>query len=260
MLVGTTSLLNLDGSVLQQVEQRDSSQYEFEGVADLVGPESAKPTVGDGFFENKVAFAYRYVARDTGAVYFIQHGDDAWTWLPVSAPEATIGENTHIFESELGTTVVENTNDKAINIQLSPSGRAYIAGNSTETVIDTQDQWYKIDGPWNDAHLNYISHDGTGVLTYEGDVTTQIQYIIGGAYISPNNNAEYELAVFKDGTIKDRTTLPFSPPRQNETLALPTISGFTDTTTENMSHDVRVRCTSGTTNITFKSINFTMRG
>lgn len=172
-----------------------------------------------------------------------------------------IGDNTVIRESEAGSTVLVNEDGKPINIQLYPSGRAFLVANqSTETVIDTQGEWYEIAGTWEAAHLNYLTHDGSGGLTYEGDVTTQTEYQVGGSYISPSNNAQYEIAMFKDGSIKDRTVISFSPPRQDERLSLPSIFGFTDTTTSGMRHSVRVRCTSGMTNITIPALSFTLRG
>jgi len=172
-----------------------------------------------------------------------------------------VGDYTEIFESDAGSTVIENSGDNPINIQLTPSGRAYLAANqATETVIDTQGEWVEIAGDWDGAHLNFLTHDGSGGLTYDGDVTTQVQYQVGGSYISPSNNAQYEIAMFKDGSVKDRTIISFSAPRQDERLSLPSVFGFTDTTTTGMRHSVRVRCTNGTFNITIPALSFTLRG
>lgn len=173
----------------------------------------------------------------------------------------SVGDRTQIYETEAGSTVLVNEDGNPINIQLSPSGRAFFVGNdSTETVIDTQDEWVDIQGPWDSAHLNFLSAEGDGGLAYDGDVVTQTQYLVGGAYESPSNNAEYELGLFKDGALKERTAIDFSPPRQDETLSLPTIIGFTDTTTEGMTHTPRVRCTNGATNITVNALSFTLKG
>ncbi|WP_324757080.1 hypothetical protein [Haloarcula montana] len=179
----------------------------------------------------------------------------------VSATRAHIGQSTEVFESAAGSTVIQNTDDNPINIQLYPSGRVFLTGNdTTETVINTQNEWVEIEGGWDSAHMNYLSTDGNGKLIYDGDVTTQTQYQVGGAYSSPSNNATYEIGMFKDGALKERTAVDFSPPRQNETLSLPGIFGFTDTTTTNMSHSVRVRCTSGATNLTVHALSFILRG
>jgi len=91
-------------------------------------------------------------------------------------------------------------------------------------------------------------------------VTTQVQYLAGGSYSSPSNNAQYEIAMFLGGSLKERTVLSFSPPRQNENLSLPLITGFTDTTQTGVTHKPRVRCTSGTTNLTIPAMNFTIKG
>lgn len=179
----------------------------------------------------------------------------------LAAEKANIAEHTEVFESDAGSTVLRNTDGKPINIQLYPSGRAFLVANqSAETVINTQNEWYEVAGTWEAAHLNYLTHDGSGGLTYDGDVTTQVQYQVGGSYISPSNNAEYEIAMFKNGAVKDRTVISFSPPRQDERLSLPGLFGFTDTTTTGMRHSVRVRCTNGTTNITIPALSFTLRG
>lgn len=171
----------------------------------------------------------------------------------------SVGANTELSESASGSTILQNTAGNPVNIQLSPSGRAFLSGNTTETVIDTQDQWYEISGAWSSAHLNFLSHTA-GTLTYDGDVETQIMYDVGGAYSSPDQNATFEIAIFKDGAVKPNTPIDFSPPRAGETLSLPPIYGFTDSTTTGMSHSVRVRCTSGTTNLTVHSLSFRIKG
>lgn len=171
-----------------------------------------------------------------------------------------VGANTEVLESDAGATILRNNGGYPINIELYPSGRAYLAGNSTATTISTQNEWYPIEGAWNANNLNYLTHDGSGGLTYQGDVTTQTQFQVGGSYISASNTAEYELAVFTDGTVKNDTIINFSPARQDEVLSLPTVFGFTDSTTTNMTHDIRVRCTSGATNITIPSLSFTLKG
>lgn len=80
MLVGTSSLLALDGSMSQQVQQ-DSDTFAFQGVADLIGPANALPDPDDEFFDDKIAYAYRYTATDTGEVSEISHEESTWTQL-----------------------------------------------------------------------------------------------------------------------------------------------------------------------------------
>lgn len=198
------------------------------------------------------------VDADTGTTSELNRAPDFRSGS-LAADDASIGEYTEIFESDAGSTVLRNADGNPINIQLYPSGRAYLSGNTVETTIAEQDTWYEIEGAWDAAHLNFLTH-GAGDLTYEGDVTTQVAYQAGGSYISPSNNAEFEFAMFKDGVVKDRTIMPFSPARQDEAFALPTLIGFTDTTTSGMTHDCRVRCTNGTTNITVTGFSFTLQG
>jgi hypothetical protein len=81
MIAGTTSMLALSGSVSAQIDTTTDDDYEVRGVADLLGPAAARPEPGDPFFDNKVAYAYRYEASDTGARWFITDDDTEWTPL-----------------------------------------------------------------------------------------------------------------------------------------------------------------------------------
>lgn len=92
MMVGTTSLLAIDGDVARQVDGSGSkaSEYDFQGVADLLGPLEARPEPGDGFFDKKIAFAYRYEATDGGR-YFIENGDTEWTTI-MANPQTQVDE------------------------------------------------------------------------------------------------------------------------------------------------------------------------
>lgn len=182
------------------------------------------------------------------------------TFGSVRADSIQVGENSEFGESDQGSTTIVNTAGNPVNIQLAPSGRAYLTGNAVETTISTQNEWYEIAGNWSSAHMNFLTHDGNGGMTYQGDVTTQIIYDMGGAYESPSNNATYEIAMFKDGAVKERTPVDFSPPRAGEVLSLPPLFGFTDTTTTGMRHSIRVRCTSGTDNITIHALSFRIKG
>jgi len=83
MLVGTSSLLAIDGTGSLQIDQNNETidEYEFSGVADLMGPRAARPDPPDPFFDNKIAFAYRYETTDTDERFFIEDGDSNWTSL-----------------------------------------------------------------------------------------------------------------------------------------------------------------------------------
>lgn len=260
MAISAASMAALTGNTEPALQAADEEGESFQAAAFLIGPESAIPDPDSAFFDDKSRYHYLYFAIDGGR-HEIKDDGTGWTELNVSAPRLEIGTNTELFESDEGSTVLQNTADNPINIQLYPSGRAFFVGNdSTETVIDVQDEWYEIAGPWDSAHMNFLAAEGDGGLTYEGDVTSQVQYNVSGTYTSPSNNATYEIGLFKDDTLKSRTTIDFSPPRQDESLSLPTIVGFTDTTTTGMTHTPKVRCTSGASNITVNGINFTLRG
>ena len=88
MIAGTSSMLALDGSIKQDVSSiQKEGQYKFDGVADLIGPKDARPERTDPFFDDKIAFAYRYEATDTGERYFIT--EDKTEWLPIMTYDTT---------------------------------------------------------------------------------------------------------------------------------------------------------------------------
>lgn len=80
-LVGTTSLLSMEGNVDLPDDPASIRDFEFQGVADLLGPRDARPAAGSAFFDDKTFYAYRYEATDTGDRFFIAHDDAAWTKL-----------------------------------------------------------------------------------------------------------------------------------------------------------------------------------
>lgn len=92
VVAGGTSLLSLDTSTRRQVgEPNSDDEYQFRGVADLLGPREARPEPGDPFFEDKLAYAYRYEATDTGARFFKTEDDDTWQSLTMF-PETQVDE------------------------------------------------------------------------------------------------------------------------------------------------------------------------
>lgn len=94
--VGITSLLALTASTLQQadVDLTDAATDEaaFQGVADLLGPEAARPAPDSSFFDDKPYFAYRYEATDTGRRYFITQDGTNWTEIPMTIPTNQLEE------------------------------------------------------------------------------------------------------------------------------------------------------------------------
>jgi len=79
MLAGTIpfSMSNVN---LQVQDQQPNEEYEFQGAAYLVGPLSARPTPGDSFFDNKVAYAYIY-EDENGSRSYLEDEDSSWTPL-----------------------------------------------------------------------------------------------------------------------------------------------------------------------------------
>lgn len=83
MQVGATSLLAIGagGNLQLDTGSAGTQEYEYQGVADLLGPEDALPEPGSAFFDNKIYYAYRYEASDTGRRFFITQDQDSWTEL-----------------------------------------------------------------------------------------------------------------------------------------------------------------------------------
>lgn len=93
MQVGAVSVLGLSGDLNGQVDTsgEPNREYEFQGVADLMGPADARPAAGSEFFDNKIYYWYRYEETDTGDRYFISQDDNAWRLLTMN-PETQVDE------------------------------------------------------------------------------------------------------------------------------------------------------------------------
>jgi len=99
MQVGAVSLLSLQSGGNMQVDNtQPREEYEFQGVADLMGPLAARPAPDDPFFDNKQYYWYRYEATDAGR-YFISQDDDEWTNISIMEQ----------YEDAFGYPVVKNT-------------------------------------------------------------------------------------------------------------------------------------------------------
>jgi hypothetical protein len=80
-LAAVTSLSAMDGGALQIDSEQVTGGADFEGVAHLIGPTSARPSPGDSFFDDKVFNGYIYEDETTGARSWIRPGYDVWTPL-----------------------------------------------------------------------------------------------------------------------------------------------------------------------------------
>lgn len=87
--IGVSSVFSVGGVDAPQLSggADTTGDYQFQGVADLMGPLDARPEPGDEFFENKDFYAYQYYSMDEGGRYFIRQSDDAWTKLPFKLPD-----------------------------------------------------------------------------------------------------------------------------------------------------------------------------
>lgn len=106
MQVGTASLLSLGGSTNLQVESNPSAEdYEYQAVADLMGPADAKPAPDSDFFDNKKFYWYRYETTDTDERFFITQDDSKWTLISMQLPKTQVGEvKTEQFRSQFNYT------------------------------------------------------------------------------------------------------------------------------------------------------------
>ncbi|TQQ78577.1 hypothetical protein EGH24_13730 [Halonotius terrestris] len=93
MLAGSTSLLALQGSVEPQLDTTQTTdEYQFRGVAHLIGPASARPAPDDPFFEDKVAYAYVYEDH-SGARSLLTPDRDAWHPLNFTQQQAVFSSD-----------------------------------------------------------------------------------------------------------------------------------------------------------------------
>lgn len=81
--VGVASLATLQGGTTTQVSsQQFSAEEEFQSVAVLEGPRSARPDPDSDFFENDrrrtVYYAYRYIDEVTKASWYITQDLEEW--------------------------------------------------------------------------------------------------------------------------------------------------------------------------------------
>lgn len=80
MVSGVSGMAALS-SVDPAVETQPRDEYEFDGVAHLLGPQSARPSPGSDFFDNKVAYAYVYEDYNGQRSYTT---DDMASWTPLN--------------------------------------------------------------------------------------------------------------------------------------------------------------------------------
>lgn len=188
MLVGTTSLFNLPDGLVSQVEQTNTNQYQFRGVADLLGPEDALPTPGDGFFDNKIAFAYRYRAQDTGREYFIEDGNDSWTELP--------------------TTIQKVSQSNLPSATEAPTGALYLLDETRTPVWNDGDAWET--ATFTDDVLltdETVANTTTETTVYSDDVDAGslltgriLSARVMGNYSTVNNSATLNIRFYVEGT------------------------------------------------------------
>ena len=172
MMAGTTSLLALDGGVKRQVgSQQSGNDYQFSGVADLFGPRDARPAPDDPFFDDKVAFLYRYEASDTGARYWIQDGDTEWTELPMKL-ENTVDGHTSIANH---THIHRHLDELYFS---GPEGVIVGVANATQDVVIQNPA-----GSGNDVEV--IQFKMTASIGYDAEKYYNVDYPAGGTDISP---------------------------------------------------------------------------
>lgn len=76
-LLAVTSLTGSNVSPQLDQQSQPNQQYDFQGVAHLIGPANARPTQPDPFFDNKIVYAYLY-RTNAGDLWFTT--DDMSSW------------------------------------------------------------------------------------------------------------------------------------------------------------------------------------
>lgn len=81
-IVAVTATLSSSIGVARQITPDN-----FSGIAVLEGPRSARPDPGDRFFDNKIAYKYRYIAEETKASWYITEDLNHWHPEPVGSAD-----------------------------------------------------------------------------------------------------------------------------------------------------------------------------
>lgn len=227
-----------------------------------IGPESALADV-------PTEAGRVYLASDTNVSYYSDDsswglmavGSDATKVPEVNSESVSVGENTRLEETAGGNSALTNEGtDTSIMIEEQPSGAAYLTGNTQTTTVSVQDEWTPIAGSWAATNLNQVTLVADGGLKYEGGAATQLQFTISGAYTAQTANETYQIAIFEDGQLRDRTQLQFEVTIADELSSLPTVTGMTDDVSAGTVHRPMIRSTTGAEDITIVGIDFVVRG
>lgn len=166
MQVGTTSLLAMSaGGQLQVNAPDDPDEYQFQGVADLMGPAAAKPTPTDPFFDNKIAYAYRYQETDANQYeWFITDDDTHWTNLSMPLTDYTTPYN--------ALKTAQQFSQFALDPSKGPTRRRY--------------SWFSNNTLFDKTHVTENDANGTIDLSTAGTGanTARMHSAISGQYLS----------------------------------------------------------------------------
>jgi len=154
-------------------------------------------------------------------------------------------------------TLDDNNNFKAIEFQ-PPTLSFYLEGNTSATTITSANTWFNFASNVapilqyqsqlnNGLHLNLA----TGKIEYTGE--TRWFSIQGHIEVSAGNNQEIDIALFKNGTIIPGSTTKVVTTSGGKTSSVPGLS-IVQLSNGDIC-DIRVNNTSGSTNITVKSLN-----
>lgn len=208
MQVGSTSLLALSTSDVNLSANNPNNNYEFQGVADLIGPKAARPAPNSDFFDNKKYYWYRYQTFG-GEQYFISQDDAEWTNLSIMEK----------YEDAFGYPVVKgvrNTLDLPASYKFSEERYRYIengtriqdpeadstrfTGNGKEFIITPQ-AGDTIEFKTAEAPRYIVGHDSAPSWAFQ----------LGSDLVDANDSltlfveGSYELRFFGDGTAEGAT-------------------------------------------------------
>lgn len=123
-------------------------------------------------------------------------------------------------------------------------GSMKVVDNATETTINSQDTWVKV-SDFTAGETKDVTFSNSSLTTVLGG---DYQLVSAGVAQPGQANTDYEMAIFKDGGLIDKTDLKFRfGSTSNEPWA---VSGFIINLTTNQTIDLRVKNTGGTQNIT----------
>ncbi len=193
--------------------------------------------------------------------YFIYSGQ---TGVKVSGATVDRGRLTTNMFRGVGT-VLDGVTPYDIGWQMSQNtnipntvsyGNIYMTGNNTQTDLDNNNQFYKIEGTTSDLKLLKFESSNNR-LTYKGNEDIVANVFITLTAKAPSNNDDFAVAIAKNGTVISSPSISTATLTNKEAFAL-TLETEVDMSTDDYV-EVFIKTTSGANNVTVTDLQFRVR-